>query len=86
MASHVGMSRSAFALAFTQSVGQAPLAYLTELRMREADKLLQHDGDLDIASIAARVGYQSQAAFTRAFHRRFGVAPSARRKGANPKQ
>ena len=82
LASRVGMSRSAFALAFTQSVGQPPLAYLTELRMREADKLLKRDEDLDIASIATQVGYQSQAAFTRAFHRRFGVAPSTRRKDA----
>jgi AraC-like DNA-binding protein len=80
LASQVGMSRSAFALAFTQSVGKPPLTYLTELRMQEADKLLCRHDDLDIATIAARTGYQSQAAFTRAYRRHFGMTPSARRK------
>ncbi|VXD04491.1 putative AraC family transcriptional regulator [Pseudomonas sp. 9AZ] len=83
LAVDVGMSRSTFAAAFTQAIGQPPLTYLANLRMLEADKLLQREDDLAIGTIAAQVGYQSQAAFTRAYRRHFGIAPSERRKGSS---
>ncbi|MBV6808691.1 AraC family transcriptional regulator [Xanthomonas campestris pv. pennamericanum] len=74
LASRVGMSRSAFSSRFSQTVGQAPLHYLTQWRMLLAHRLLAETG-LDIAHVAERVGYQSPSAFGHAFKRMFGAAP-----------
>lgn len=74
LASRVGMSRSAFASRFAQKVGQPPLEYLTRWRMMLARRLLA-ETDLDVASIALRVGYLSPSAFGHAFKRMFGSAP-----------
>lgn len=73
------LSRSAFADRFAQIMGQPPLSYLTEHRMRLAAwKLLQTR--LSIAQIAGQVGYASEAAFSQAFKRTHGVSPSVYRK------
>lgn len=81
LASHVGLSRSAFAARFTELVGRAPLQYLTYWRMQRAQRLLRA-GSAGIAQIAAQVGYQTEPAFSRAFKRWVGVAPGRyRRRG-----
>jgi len=79
LASEVGLSRSRFAARFTALVGQPPLTYLTRWRMEKAASLLQ-EGDRGLAEIAASVGYESEAAFSKAFRRRFGLPPGAYRR------
>lgn len=76
MAHAAGMSRSRFAERFTDLVGVAPMSYVTEWRLQKALARLV-DGDPNIKAVAADVGYQSAAAFTRAFSQRFGRPPSA---------
>lgn len=73
------LSRSAFAERFTQVMGQPPLSYLTEHRMRLAAWKLRQTR-LSIAQIAGQVGYASETAFSQAFKRAHGVSPSAWRK------
>jgi AraC-like DNA-binding protein len=70
------LSRSAFALRFRQRVGQAPLEYLTRWRMLKAGHLLQQGG-AGLGEVADAVGYESEAAFSKAFKRETGVAPGA---------
>lgn len=79
LAGEVGMSRSPFAAKFTALVGVPPLSYLSRWRMQLAASLLQNE-KLNISEVAARVGYDSEAAFSKAFKRRFGLAPSAYRR------
>lgn len=77
-------SRSAFAERFTAVVGMPPMRYLTAWRMELAARRLSDSSD-GVASIAAKVGYASEAAFSRAFKRMFGVAPAgwrARQRGS----
>ncbi len=81
LASRVGMSRSAFAARFASVVGEPPLSYLAHLRMQRAARLLRH-GRATLAEIAARVGYETEAAFHKAFKRSMGVAPGAYRRAA----
>lgn len=69
-----GLSRAAFARRFTASVGKPPLAYLTDVRLSRAARLLRQT-DHSIARIAEAVGYGSQIALTRAFRRQEGVTP-----------
>jgi AraC-like DNA-binding protein len=76
-----GLSRAAFARRFTALLGRAPLAYLTWWRMVIAAGLLRGD-DAPVETIARRVGYGSQHAFTHAFKRQYGVPPGAYRKRA----
>jgi len=75
----VGMSRSAFAARFSQRVGQTPMQYLTFWRMQRARELLAATR-LSIAAIAERVGYQSEAAFNKAFKKAVGTGPGAYRR------
>jgi AraC-like DNA-binding protein len=75
LAREVAMSRSPFAARFTALVGEPPLTYLTRWRLHLATSLLQ-DGRLSVSEVAARVGYASTAAFSKAFKRRFGAAPA----------
>jgi transcriptional regulator GlxA family with amidase domain len=82
MARKVGMSRSSFAARFTAEAGQTPMELLTEKRMHAAADLLQHSR-IKIAEISARVGYQSEAAFSRRFARFFGMAPGQMRHGTS---
>lgn len=84
LASVAGMSRSAFSARFKDRIGEAPLEYLTRWRMFRAGVLLRRT-DRPLADIAQQVGYESDAALSKAFHRVVGVAPSAfRREGAIP--
>jgi AraC-like DNA-binding protein len=80
LAAQAAMSRSAFAARFTQLVGMPAMQYLTHWRMGLAMASLRQR-DEAIAPLAARLGYQSEAAFSRAFKRFAGVAPSAVRAG-----
>lgn len=79
LAARAAMSRSAFAARFAQLVGEPPLAYLTRWRMDKATRLLR-GGQASIGEIAGRVGYQAEAAFSKAFKRWNGVAPGAYRR------
>ncbi len=78
LASEAGMSRSTLIRAFRSAAGIAPLAFLTDLRLNLARQRLQRGRD-SIGAIAADVGYQSEAAFSRVMLRRFGVRPGALR-------
>jgi AraC-like DNA-binding protein len=75
-----GLSRPAFARAFQQALGQAPITYLTEWRMTLARDHLR-SGDLSLAQIAARAGYASPYAFAAAFRRHHGEPPGRWRQG-----
>ena len=79
LAAKVGMSRSAFAQRFSQLSGETPMQYLTRWRLETAARLLQQGRD-GLAEIAGRVGYESEAAFNRAFKRTFGMTPGAFRR------
>lgn len=68
-------SRSAFALRFANVVGQTPARYVAQLRMQEAKQWLVRDR-LKISVVARRLGYESEAAFSRAFKRIIGAPPS----------
>ena len=81
LAAAAGMSRSAFALRFKAKVGQAPLDYLTRWRMFRAGQLLRHT-DTPLVAVAGSVGYESEAAFNKAFKRSTGAAPGAYRRSA----
>ena len=70
----VGLSRSPFAARFTALVGQSPMSYLKRWRLQRAAALLRHDA-VALSTIAEQVGYESTAAFSRAFTRFFGVSP-----------
>lgn len=78
LATEAGTSRSVFAERFQAIVGQTPLRYATELRMRLAAQWLERD-HMSIDKVAERLGYASQAAFSRAFKRSTGQSPGARR-------
>jgi AraC-like DNA-binding protein len=79
LALEVGMSRSAFAERFTSLVGQPPMQYLTLWRMQVAAQHLR-EGHGTVAQIAFEVGYESEAAFSRAFKRQFGTSPGIWRR------
>jgi AraC-like DNA-binding protein len=79
LALEVGMSRSAFAERFTSLVGQPPMQYLTFWRMQVAAQRLREGGG-SIAQIGFAIGYESEAAFSRAFKRQFGTSPGTWRK------
>lgn len=74
LALEVGMSRSAFAERFTSLIGQPPIQYLTLWRMHMAAQRLR-EGRGNVAQVALAVGYESEAAFSRAFKRQFGTSP-----------
>lgn len=79
LAARAAMSRSGFARRFTDVVGMPPLEYLTRWRMQLAAQHLRSD-DASIRSIAARVGYRSEFAFSRAFARNQGIPPATYRR------
>ncbi|WP_297844467.1 AraC family transcriptional regulator [Pseudomonas sp.] len=78
MAACTGLSRSAFFKRFNEVAGQSPGHVLLALRMRHASHLLRADNTVEFAANA--VGYQSIAAFTRAFNKAMGMQPGAYRK------
>jgi AraC-like DNA-binding protein len=79
LAKDVGSSRSTLADRFTQFVGRPPMRYLAQWRMQLAARLLA-DGTAKVSAIASDVGYDSEAAFSRAFKKIVGVAPAAWRR------
>ncbi|MBS7535615.1 AraC family transcriptional regulator [Ancylobacter sonchi] len=81
LAAEMGSSRSVFAERFLDVTGMTPLRYLTELRMRLAAQWITRDR-VSIEDAAHRLGYGSQAAFSRAFKRVIGHAPGAMRAGS----
>jgi AraC-like DNA-binding protein len=80
LATEVGASRSTLADRFTQYVGQPPMRYLTQWRMQLAARLLA-DGAAKVSAVAQDVGYESEAAFSRAFKKTVGLTPAAWRGG-----
>lgn len=80
LARRVAMSRSAFAEHFTRFVGTPPMQYLTNWRMQVAAGQLLSTTD-SVTAVANSVGYDSEAAFSRAFKKVVGAPPSEWRKG-----
>jgi AraC-like DNA-binding protein len=86
LAKGLGTSRSALAERFTHYVGQAPMQYLARWRMQVASGLLAQGGR-KVSAVAFEVGYDSEAAFSRAFKKLVGVAPGSwarQRAGTKP--
>jgi len=82
LASVAGLSRSALAQRFSELIGVPPMQYLTRWRLRRAAAALL-DTRRPVAALAEDYGYESEAAFNRAFKRELGMPPAAwRRKGA----
>jgi AraC-like DNA-binding protein len=79
LAREVGLSRSALADRFTRVMGDPPIRYLAHQRLQAAAQRLKDSSD-SIARIAFQVGYESEAAFNRAFKREFGAPPATWRK------
>jgi AraC-like DNA-binding protein len=80
LARQCGTSRTVMAERFVQFVGVPPMHYLANWRMQVASEMLNR-GNLNMATIAAEIGYESEAAFSRAFKKMMGLPPSAWRKG-----
>jgi AraC-like DNA-binding protein len=78
LAAQARMSRSLFARRFTEMLGNTPMDYVAEVRMRHATSLMREHG-LSPSQVATRVGYQSPAAFSRAYRRVTGRPPGAAR-------
>ena len=81
LAAATSMSRSSFAARFTDLVGEPAMRYVTRWRMQVAAQALR-EADTTVAQVAHRFGYQSEAAFSRAFSRIVGSTPGAVRKSA----
>lgn len=79
LAKEVGMSRSALVERFSRYLSEAPMTYLTRWRLQLAARLLVSTPQ-SVGQIAADVGYESEAAFNRAFKREFGEPPARYRK------
>ena len=80
LAAEVGLSKTALNDRFVSLIGDPPMQYLTGWRMALASQMLSATSD-GVARIAERVGYESEAAFNRAFKREFGSPPAAWRRG-----
>jgi AraC-like DNA-binding protein len=83
LAKQAGLSRSVLAERFADLVGIPPMHYLAKWRMQIASELLS-SGNANVAIIAAEIGYESEAAFSRAFKKMMGVPPSAWRRRVQP--
>src|SRR5215510_7885232 len=82
LAREVALSRSVLAERFVELVGEAPMRYLANWRMQLAKQMMR-EGARNIQEVATRVGYDSEAAFNRAFKRATGSPPATWRKGAS---
>jgi transcriptional regulator GlxA family with amidase domain len=85
LAHEAASSRSNLTKRFTELVGQPPMQYLTQWRMQVAANLLAQSG-AKVATIGAEVGYDSEAAFSRAFKKATGLAPGAWREARRTRQ
>ena len=81
LAQEAGMSRSRFSERFSEMVVTGPMGYLSDWRLQKALAMLE-SSRTSVQAIAEKTGYQSPAAFTRAFSGRFGVSPTEYRKHA----
>lgn len=81
LAHELAMSRSAFAARFTELVEEPVMSYVARWRMQVAVAALQED-NATVGQLADRLGYRSEAAFSRAFKRVVGVSPGAIRRNA----
>ncbi len=79
LARESGLSRSALGERFVALIGEPPMQYLTGWRLALAAQSLSGTNEA-VARIAERVGYESEAAFNRAFKREFGMPPAAWRR------
>jgi AraC-like DNA-binding protein len=79
LAREVGLSRSALTERFARYLGQGPMAYLTDWRLQLAAESLRTTSR-SVLQIAGEVAYESEAAFNRAFKRRFSMPPAAYRR------
>ena len=79
LAGELAMSRSAFAARFTELVGEPVMSYVARWRMQVAVAALKEEG-ATVGQLADRLGYRSEAAFSRAFKRVIGVSPGAIRR------
>lgn len=78
LACETAMSRSRFADKFKAVMGVTPMTYLADWRLQTSLKLLA-DPSRSIQQVAEKSGYHSNSGFTRAFHEKFGIAPTAYR-------
>ncbi len=78
LAGHASASRASLVRMFQKTVRMAPLEFLAELRLGLARRRLT-DTNLPLMQIAAEIGYRSESSFSRAFRRRFGMAPGKAR-------
>jgi AraC-like DNA-binding protein len=76
LARGAGLSRTILAERFTHFVGQPPMQYLMRWRMQLASSLLA-ERTIKVAAVAHQVGYDSEAAFSRAFKKAVGMSPAA---------
>jgi AraC-like DNA-binding protein len=83
LADRTAISRAALAKRFVKLVGEAPMQYLTRWRMHLAKRFLR-ESSFSLAEIASRVGYESEAAFNRAFSRLVGTPPGTWRQTKRP--
>ena len=81
LAREVAMSRSGFAARFSELVGEPAIQYVTRWRMHVALTWLRAD-EAALSEVSRRLGYQSEAAFSRAFKRFMGISPGAARRRA----
>jgi AraC-like DNA-binding protein len=79
LAKAAGMSRTTFAVRFKAAAGVAPRTYLTQWRMRLAERALREEGT-PVAVLAGKLGYGSESAFSNAFKRVTGKAPKHYRR------
>lgn len=79
LANEVGISRSALIKRFIRYLSEPPMTYLTRWRLQVAARSLEST-PRSVAEIAADVGYESEAAFNRAFKREFGQPPGRYRR------
>jgi AraC-like DNA-binding protein len=83
LAKQAGLSRSVLAERFTDLVGTPPMQYLAKWRMQIASGLLS-EGSANLATVANEIGYESEAAFSRAFKKMVGMPPSIWRRRVRP--
>lgn len=79
LAREAGLSRSGLAERFARVIGVAPMHYLSDWRLRVAGQKLRDSAE-PLVRIAEQAGYESEAAFSRAFKKKFGAAPAAWRR------
>jgi transcriptional regulator GlxA family with amidase domain len=85
LAAAAGISRAGLAQRFQHYLGEGPIGYLTRWRLQLGARVLT-TGTQSVSQIAAQVGYDSEAAFNRAFKRQFGVPPARFRRETGAKR